>query len=244
VDTARRVLEIAGVLREALHRDENVFSDPAVEEALFKVFPADYANLTNIDVRRRRDAIVPLFRHDLSIEPWLGIFWETFWDAISCSYTERVPSLRAEVTMTEDFYSDRQWHSTAMYTDLIRPSGWDKELVIPVPGPPGVARRLVFMRGPRERFSDAERDAAMLLQPFIFMALRTQARQDAAKLLTGRQQELLWLVAAGHDNRAIARRLGISPETVRKHLENAFTRLGVSSRTAAVAKFCPDLAWR
>jgi DNA-binding CsgD family transcriptional regulator len=244
MDTARGVLEIVGALRGALHRDVHVFADLAVEEALFKAFPADYANLTNIDVRARQFVVVPLFRHDLNIAPTVGVFWETFWDAISCSYTERVPSLRADVTMTEDFYSDRQWHSTGMYTDLIRPIGWDKELVIPVPGPPGVARRLVFMRGPRERFSDAERDAAVLLQPFIFMGLRTQARQAAAKLLTSRQQELLWLVAAGHDNRTIARMLGISPETVRKHLENAFARLGVSSRTAAVAKVCPDLAWR
>jgi DNA-binding NarL/FixJ family response regulator len=66
----------------------------------------------------------------------------------------------------------------------------------------------------------------------------------AAKLLTTRQQELLRLVSAGHDNRAIARRLAISPKTVRKHLENAFARLALSSRTAAVAEVCPDLTWR
>ena len=29
--------------------------------------------------------------------------------------------------------------------------------------------------------------------------------------------------------------LGISPETVRKHLENAYAKLGVHTRTAAVA---------
>jgi hypothetical protein len=30
---------------------------------------------------------------------------------------------------------------------------------------------------------------------------------------------------------------------VRKHLENAFARLDVTSRTAAVAKVCPDATW-
>jgi DNA-binding CsgD family transcriptional regulator len=59
-----------------------------------------------------------------------------------------------------------------------------------------------------------------------------------------RQRELLRLVAAGHDNVSIACQLGLSPATVRKHLENAFARLEVSSRTEAVAKVCPDAAWR
>ena len=71
-----------------------------------------------------------------------------------------------------------------------------------------------------------------------------QWRRAADRLLTGRQRELLRLVAAGHDNVSIACQLGLSPATVRKHLENAFARLEVSSRTEAVAKVCPDAAWR
>jgi hypothetical protein len=50
-------------------------------------------------------------------------------------------------------------------------------------------------------------------------------------------------LAAGHHNRAIARQLGLSPGTVRKHLENTFARLGVASRTEAIAKIRPDSAW-
>ena len=54
--------------------------------------------------------------------------------------------------------------------------------------------------------------------------------------LTARQCELLRLVAAGHNNVEIARLLVLSENTVRKHLENIYERLGVSSRTAAVAR--------
>jgi DNA-binding NarL/FixJ family response regulator len=50
-------------------------------------------------------------------------------------------------------------------------------------------------------------------------------------------------VAAGHDNTAIARRLALSPGTVRNHLENVYARLGVTSRTAAVALVFPDTTW-
>lgn len=42
-------------------------------------------------------------------------------------------------------------------------------------------------------------------------------------------------VQAGHDNRTIARLLHVEPSTVRKHLENTYARLGVHSRTAALA---------
>ena len=95
----------------------------------------------------------------------------------------------------------------------------------------------------RRPFGAEDRSAAVLLQPHIADALRSQSRRDAERLLTGRQRELLRLVAAGHDNTAIARQLGLSPGTVRKHLENAFARLDVSTRTAAVAKVCPDAVW-
>ncbi|HEY4464050.1 MAG TPA: LuxR C-terminal-related transcriptional regulator [Streptosporangiaceae bacterium] len=53
--------------------------------------------------------------------------------------------------------------------------------------------------------------------------------------LTGREQEVLSLVAEGLTDAAIGRRLGCSPRTVDKHLEHVYRRLGVSCRTAAVA---------
>jgi DNA-binding NarL/FixJ family response regulator len=57
--------------------------------------------------------------------------------------------------------------------------------------------------------------------------------------LTCRQRELLVLVAAGHTNAQIARRMGLTEGTVRKHLENIYSRLHVSSRTAAVTRAFP-----
>jgi DNA-binding CsgD family transcriptional regulator len=54
--------------------------------------------------------------------------------------------------------------------------------------------------------------------------------------LTRRQSDVLRLVAAGETNDQIARELFVSPFTVRKHLEHIYTRLGVSTRTAAAAR--------
>lgn len=54
--------------------------------------------------------------------------------------------------------------------------------------------------------------------------------------LTKREKEVLDHLARGCSNRQIARSLGISERTVKNHLRNIFTKLGVSDRTSAVVK--------
>jgi DNA-binding CsgD family transcriptional regulator len=53
--------------------------------------------------------------------------------------------------------------------------------------------------------------------------------------LTGRELEVLRLVASGKTNREIAADLVVSEHTVARHVQNIFGKLGVSSRTAATA---------
>ena len=72
--------------------------------------------------------------------------------------------------------------------------------------------------------------------------LDAKRRRHPVPRLTPRQWELLRLVAAGHTNTQIARQLGVAEGTVRIHLANAYQRLGVSNRTAAVARAFPGLA--
>jgi ATP/maltotriose-dependent transcriptional regulator MalT len=64
---------------------------------------------------------------------------------------------------------------------------------------------------------------------------RPTAARDAASGLTGRELQVLELVAAGKTNREIAADLVISEKTVARHISNIFTKLGVSSRAAATA---------
>ena len=64
--------------------------------------------------------------------------------------------------------------------------------------------------------------------------------ERATPPLTDREREILELVAAGKTNAEIAEAIWIAPGTVRKHLENVYEKLGVHSRTAAVATLNGD----
>ena len=54
--------------------------------------------------------------------------------------------------------------------------------------------------------------------------------------LTRRELEVLQLIADGHSNREIAQQLVLTPGTVKVHTRNIYGKLGVNSRTQAVAK--------
>lgn len=66
------------------------------------------------------------------------------------------------------------------------------------------------------------------------------AKGNPRDRFTGRQMDVLELVASGHSNKVIARRLGLSEHTIKIHLSAVFRTLGVSNRTeAAIA--CREL---
>ena len=60
--------------------------------------------------------------------------------------------------------------------------------------------------------------------------------EDAWPILTPREIEVLAALRDGLSNKAVARRLGISPHTVKFHIESLFKKLGAASRAEAVAK--------
>lgn len=54
--------------------------------------------------------------------------------------------------------------------------------------------------------------------------------------LTNREREVLELLAQGRNNGDIARRLFLSPRTVRNHVSNIFTKLAVADRAQAIVR--------
>lgn len=60
--------------------------------------------------------------------------------------------------------------------------------------------------------------------------------KEEVKALSSRESEILGLLAEGLTGEQIAKRLVLSPETVRTHVRNAMEKLGAPTRTAAVVK--------
>ncbi|BCJ42046.1 DNA-binding response regulator [Actinoplanes ianthinogenes] len=85
--------------------------------------------------------------------------------------------------------------------------------------------------------ADAVRAAARgetVLAPSVASTLVRQVRSPAPPALSARETEVLKLVAAGHTNADIGKRLFISEATVKTHLLRVFNKLDVADRTAAV----------
>jgi DNA-binding CsgD family transcriptional regulator len=88
----------------------------------------------------------------------------------------------------------------------------------------GETEPLIRRRGER-RLTVQQADGALLLEE----------RHEGIEL-TAREREILAWVARGKTNGEIAQLLWLAPRTVGKHLENVYAKLGVSTRTAAVAR--------
>jgi two-component system nitrate/nitrite response regulator NarL len=103
-----------------------------------------------------------------------------------------------------------------------------------------------------ERLLDCLRDVAggrkWLRTELVIAAMEReralQAKRDAlAGVLTQREREVGLLVADGLSNEEVARRLNVSPGTVKLHLHSIYQKLGVKNRTAlaAWANSCREL---
>jgi DNA-binding NarL/FixJ family response regulator len=111
----------------------------------------------------------------------------------------------------------------------------------------GTTLPIIFLSG--ERVEPYDRAAGLLIgaddyllkpisQDELLARIRTfTARAESDSFpLTPREREVINLLADGLTGREIAERLVIAPSTAAKHIENVVGKLGVRSRTQAVAK--------
>jgi DNA-binding CsgD family transcriptional regulator len=143
---------------------------------------------------------------------------------------------RQDVVKLTDAISFRGLAHTEFFQEYLQPNGERHEMFVPLPSVPGHIRNFIFCRWDRD-FTEVDRDLLTLLRPHLAAVCRDHRRRRAGvPRLTSRQWEVLRCLAEGQTTEQVAAAMVVSVSTVRKHLENIYERLGVTSRAAAVAK--------
>jgi DNA-binding NarL/FixJ family response regulator len=136
--------------------------------------------------------------------------------------------------------SQRAYRRLPLYQYFFRPFGIEYKLDARIRPTPG---HVDFGCSRQQRdFSEHERATLDALRPYLTAILRAAdaggAAHDLCRAygLTAWEGEVLALLACGRSNREVASTLFLSPGTVRKHLEHIYAKLGVRTRTHAVAR--------
>jgi DNA-binding CsgD family transcriptional regulator len=218
---------------------------PDVLESLSSLVPCDEVSFTELD-RPRKTVIRGVWhRRD---GPGSGPGMETFWRLVHehplCAQTV---CGRFEALKISDFVTSRDLRGREIYAEWFRPWETEHELEIGLPSPAWHTKTLVFGRSKaRPDFDERDRSVLSALQPHLIQLYRHAMLRRrltdgcvgsaAAAVLTDREREVLMLVREGKTNSQIARELWIAHGTVRTHLEHIYRKLGVQSRTAALAR--------
>ena len=144
----------------------------------------------------------------------------------------------APVTRLSDLVPARELEHAPYFETMLRPSGARHVLTLAIRQSGRIAGALSLVRNQdAPDFSTEDRSLAAALVPALEMsyALAHRRPQTPAQPFTAREAEIARLVADGATNKAIARRLGLSPETVKNHLRAVFAKAGVANRTALCA---------
>jgi DNA-binding CsgD family transcriptional regulator len=159
------------------------------------------------------------------------------------AYAQQNPLIRArrpDALKWSDFVTRRELHRLEIYDLLYGPTAVEYQMAFTLPSPADTVIGFVLNRL-RPDFTERDRNVLDAVRPFVANAyehlMAGPPLRSARELgLTERQAEIVRLVAGGLTNAQIAVELAVSERTVGKHLEHVYSRLDVTSRTAAVAR--------
>jgi DNA-binding CsgD family transcriptional regulator len=213
-------------------------------EVLSRLVPCDEVTFTELD-RVRRGLLGVVFHRANDAPDGAGL--ETFWRlADQHPLCSRTVDGKLGAVKISDFLTAREFRRLEIYHDWFVSWNTEHELEVGIPSPVWHAKTFSFARSKDwPDFDERDRSVVNVLQPHLIHLYRNAnlrqqlavGREDAgAVVLTPREREVVALVREGKRNAEIARELWIAPGTVRKHLQNIYEKLGVGSRTAALAR--------
>lgn len=231
---------MADVLEEARRDLSGGVPPKSLLTGLQRLVPCDAASFCELDIPTRRELngqeTNPEYESDDPCS--MDGYWRWRHQHLQCLQVCR-PHAAPETTQMADFLSARELRNLPIYTEFLAPHPSIADIALPTA--PNRTRVFQFFRTGSKPFTDHEMTTLTLMAPHVYDIYREAARRRRPPVrLTHRELDVLRCVARGLATPQIAEQLVVSPSTVRKHLENAFGKLGVSSRTAAVARVFPE----
>jgi RNA polymerase sigma factor (sigma-70 family) len=232
----REIAQLIAFVHDAAELESSLPFPPELVERLGELVPtAEIVTYCELDVDRRRVPYITEGR-GWTRDPDVGdAYWELHHQHPVCEYFARTGDFRPR--RMSDLLRPREWRSRELYNLGSRPYQYELDVRIPS-SRTGSSRTFLFHTQKRD-FSERDRLVLELLRPHlerIVDRFERRATLQAALPLTRREREILEWVERGMTNAEIAQILWLSPGTVRKHLENAYAKLGVRTRTAAIAR--------
>jgi DNA-binding CsgD family transcriptional regulator len=236
----RALLDVLDRCRPAA--DDDIFYADVLT-GLRELIPCDDITFQLMDVADQRIRLLSVTDEGVEREDAVGIndefsrlFWERFWEEDGCA-GPLVTGDYSTLLHQAETWSTWAYAGTPLGAEFAA-LGVQDEVLVPMTPLGGTDRRLLLFRDASSPvFSEREKAMLALARPRVAeLHTRRDRELRGEPNLTPRQWEVLRRVATGSSNTRIARDLGLSEATVRKHLENVFLRLGVQSRTEAVAR--------
>jgi DNA-binding CsgD family transcriptional regulator len=161
-------------------------------------------------------------------------------------------SRRGSARRLSEMISAEDLHRTDLYRLFYGPLGLEHQIAFTLPQqPPRMLGIAISRIGSNGDFDDADRDLLNQARPYLIQSYRNAIAFEGMRAaigsealtaallgagLTQREAEVIGLLARGSSNGDLATSLGISTRTAEKHVQNAFRKLGVTSRSQAAAK--------
>jgi DNA-binding CsgD family transcriptional regulator len=210
---------------------------PEFLAAIRRLVSCDSVTFCELDRVGERELGTVSFPDEPEDENELGLdYWEARHEHPICHFHEKTGDWRAY--RLSDFVEMRRFRSSRIYAEWFRPQHVESLITVGLDSPLSHTKVFLLARSDSRDFDPADCLVLDVLRPYL--AMRYEAARRGAEgpvtcgALTPRERQILALVAEGKTNAHIADELCIARGTVRRHLENAYARLGVHTRTAAV----------
>jgi len=185
-----------------------------------------------------------LQNHLRSGQPWVSTTYSEEWQKhyVGKGYDKTDPIRRCALTTPRAFawkdVTKALPKKSAIIFNEAEDAGLRSGIAVPFHGPRGMCAAIGYAASERGLDDAANVDALAMLSYAFFSNFACYAcpRDDAAVHLTRREIDVLQWCAEGATTWQIAEKLGISDNSVEWHTRNILDKMGVSNKTAAVAR--------